>query len=158
MDLINLGSSRIPTRSSNSRRSSRGADEEPIGFRATAILSAPEKVIACQGATKLHRLVANTVLRSRGAIIPGQCRARARVCREPPEQARIDPQSGRGFRLDATASSALQSELLMGGLLPGWRRRVPSDGVSTIRARMRGRPVVARVPRANRSGVRTARA
>ena len=59
MDLINLRSSRIPARSSNSRRLSRGADDEPLGFRSTAILSAPEKVIAFQGATNLHRLVAN---------------------------------------------------------------------------------------------------
>jgi len=119
MDLINLRSSQIPTRSSNSRRSSRGADEEPIGFRSTAILSAPEKVIAFQGATKLHRLFANR--RYFGldaqAFRAGAERALARLTAKP-SQARIDAHSlGEDFRLDAAASSALQSELLMGGLL-----------------------------------------
>ncbi len=79
-----------------------------------------KRLIAFQGATKLRRLVANR--RYFGldaqAFRAGAERALARLSATPPEQARIDAHSlGEDFRLDPPGSSALQSELLMGGLL-----------------------------------------
>jgi hypothetical protein len=120
MDSINLGSSHISTRSADARRSPGEAGAQATGFRSTVILSAPEKLIAVQGATKLQRLVADRRYFGLGAqaFRAGAERALARLSAQPPEQARIDAHSlAEDFHLDGAASLALQSELLKGGLL-----------------------------------------
>ncbi len=119
MELINLGSSNAPARSTKSRPSPSAADEA-VGFRATVILGAPDRSIACQGATRLPRLVADR--RYFGleahALRAGAERSLARLSANPAEEARIDAKSlGEDFQLDAPASLVLQKALLMGGLL-----------------------------------------
>jgi hypothetical protein len=119
VDLINLGSSHIPTRNSNSRSSPSAAGEAGNGFRSTLILGAPDRSLALQGAT-IRRLVADRSYFGLEAqtLRAGAERALARLSAMPPEEARIDLHSlGEDFGLDAPASLALQKELLVGGML-----------------------------------------
>ncbi len=120
MGLINLGSSHLPPRSSNSRRLS-SAPEEVTQSRATVILGAPERAAsALQDAPKLARLVADR--RYFGleaqALRAGAERTLARLSAQPPELGRIDAHSlGDDFELDAAESAVLLSALLAGGML-----------------------------------------
>ncbi len=130
MELINLGSSQTPARDSTARRSPADKREAAAGFRSTVILGSPEGPIDLQG-TNVRRLVADR--RYFGLEAPdfraGAERSLARLSAKSPEQARIDVASlGEDFRLDATATSALQRELLMGGMLhpDGAGRYVPT--------------------------------
>jgi hypothetical protein len=141
--LINLRSSRIPTRSSGSRRSSRG-QTRANRFRSTPSSPARPKGDRIQGATKLHRLVANRRYFGLEAQSFGPVRARARTSVRKPPSRRESTHTVWAIFASMPRPARRRGELLMGGL-PGWRRRVPSDqAFSTIRPRMRGRPVVAR--------------
>jgi len=119
VDLINLGSSNNPARKSNSRPSASATGDAAGGFRPTVILGAPDRSLALQGAT-IRRLVADRKYfgLEAQALRAGAERALARVSAKPPGQSRIDVRSlGEDFRLDPPASSALQREFLMGGLI-----------------------------------------
>jgi hypothetical protein len=120
MDLINLGSPEIPARKSRSRESGSPPREGATGFRSTVILGAPERMIAVQDTASLRRLVADRHYfgLDAQALRAGAERALARLSAKPPGEARIDVRNlGEDFHLDGPASSALQRELLMGGLL-----------------------------------------
>jgi hypothetical protein len=119
VDLINLGSSDIPARKSNSRSSPSAAVEAASGFRSTVILGAPDRSLALQGAT-IRRLVADRTYfgLEAQALRAGAERALARLSAKAPGQRRIDVRSlAEDFHLDGPATSALQREFLMGGLL-----------------------------------------
>jgi len=119
VDLINLGSSDIPARKSDSRPLPSTPREAAGGFRSTVILGAPDRSLALQGAT-IRRLVADRTYfgLEAQALRAGAERALARLSAKPPGQSRIDVRSlGEDFRLDPAASSALQREFLMGGLI-----------------------------------------
>jgi hypothetical protein len=120
MDSINLGSPEIPARRSRSRESGSAPRDGAAGFRSTVILGAPERLIAVQDTATLRRLVADRQYFGLDAqtLRAGAERALARLSATPPGEARLDVRSlGEDFRLDSPASSALQRELLMGGLL-----------------------------------------
>jgi len=118
VELINLGSP-APEKSSNSQRSLAVAKGAAAGFRSTVILGSPEGPIDLQS-TNVRRLVADRRYFGLEAqdFRAGAERLLARVSAVSPERARIDVRSlGEDFRLDAPATSALQRELLIGGLL-----------------------------------------
>ena len=120
MDSITLGSPEIPARKPKSRDSGSAPPEGVAGFRSTVILGAPERLIAVQDTASLRRLVADRQYFGLDAqtLRAGAERALARLSAKPPGEARIDVRSlGEDFLLDGPASSALQRELLMGGLL-----------------------------------------
>ncbi len=119
VDLINLGSSDNSARKSNSRPSPSAAGEAASGFLSTVILGAPDRSLELQGAT-IRRLVADRTYfgLEAQALRAGAERTLARMSAKPPGQSRIDVRSlGEDFLLDAPASSALQRELLLGGML-----------------------------------------
>ena len=119
VDLINLGSSDIPARKSDSRPLPSTPREAAGGFRSTVILGAPDRSLALQGAT-IRRLVADRTYfgLEAQALRAGAERALARLSAKPPGQSRIDVRSlGEDFLLDPAASSALHREFLMGGLI-----------------------------------------
>lgn len=118
MELINLGSPQPAARASKSRRSSE-AREPAGGFRSTEILGSPEGPIDLQS-THVRRLVADRRYFGLEAkdFRAGAERSLARLAAKSPAEARIDVRSlAEDFRLDAPATSALQRELLVGGLL-----------------------------------------
>lgn len=114
MDLINLGSPEAPAQESKPLQSSASG-----GFRSTVILGAPERQTLHESGN-LRRLVADRQYFGLDAqtLRVGAERTLARLSAKSPGEARIDARSlGEDFRLDGPASSALQRELLMGGLL-----------------------------------------
>jgi hypothetical protein len=120
MDGINLRSPEVPARKSKSRSSPANTEEAGSGFRSTVILGEPERAIGLQDTANLRRLVADRRYFGLDAqtLRAGAERTLARLSAKSPGEARIDARSlGEDFRLDTPASSALQRELLMGGLL-----------------------------------------
>ena len=130
MDLINLGSSQVPARGANSRRTAAAPGAVAPGFLATVILGSPEGAIDLH-APSVRRLVADRRYFGLEAqdFRAGAERSLARLSAKSPEDAHIDVNSlGEDFGLDGAATSALHKELLMGGMLhpDGRGRYVPT--------------------------------
>ena len=118
MELINLGSP-APKRSSKTQRSLADAKAAAAGSSSTVIIGSPEGPIDLKS-TNVRRLVADRRYFGLEAqdFRAGAERLLARLSAVSGERARIDIRSlGEDFRLDAPATSALQRELLIGGLL-----------------------------------------
>jgi hypothetical protein len=120
VELSNLETPPDLTRKSSSRPSPTLAKKGITELQSTAILGSPDGSMAPDDIARPRRLVADRSYfgLEAQALRAGAERSLARLSAVLPGQARIDVRSlGEDFDLDAAASSALQREFLLGGML-----------------------------------------